>query len=228
MKIKNLTDATGSSLRAEAFLRAFVLPLMVVEMNMNIDKQTAVAAKKARKEARRALRKSLATESTTTADKLGISHTSIDISASQSNANRPLPAPSLHSSSNGNKTTHCTISLFYQYKEPSWTSKEHKGVLNKIHELAKKFNITGRGRCAPEGLNCTLTASDNDIRAFCYALRAWQPELFNQTDFKLEDGVDNSKRFRTFTLRKVDELVGYTLDVSFFLDGKCQFKLHPV
>jgi len=43
-------------------------------------------------------------------------------------------------------------------------------------------------------------------------LRAWDPDLFNPTDFKLEDGVDDSKRFRTFTLRKVDELVGYTLD----------------
>ena len=190
-------------------------------MNNDIDKQTtqtssaAQAAKKARKEARRALRKSLEAESTKTAKELGLSHTSIDISASQSTANRPLPAPPQHLSNDGK--AHCTICLFYQYKEPSWTSKEHKAVLNKIHELAKKFNITGRGRCAPEGLNCTLTASANDIRAFCYALRSWQPELFNQTDFKLEDGVDNTKRFRTFTLRKVDELVGYTLDVSLLI-----------
>ena len=136
------------------------------------------------------------------------SSTSIDISASKTNAYRPLPAPPQHLSSNN----HCTICLFYQYKEPSWTSKEHKAALNKIHELAKRYNITGRGRCAPEGLNCTLTASSNDIRAFCYALRSWNPELFNQTDFKLEDGIENSKRFRTFTLRKVDELVGYALD----------------
>ena len=73
------------------------------------------------------------------------------------------------------------------------------------------FHLFCFSRCAPEGLNCTLTASANDIRAFCYALRQWDP-MFNETDFKLEDGISNKNRFRTFTLRKVDELVGYTLD----------------
>ena len=42
-------------------------------------------------------------------------------------------------------------------------------------------------------------------------MRDWDPD-FHNTDFKLEDGVANKNRFRTFTLRKVNELVGYTLD----------------
>ena len=169
------------------------------------DKEKAAAAKKARKEARRAEKRSLAAESESAAQELGAS---VQVAASKSNANRPLPIPPQHLTS----SNHCTICLFYQYKEPSWTSKEHKAALNKVHELTKKYTITGRGRCAPEGLNCTLTASANDMRAFCYSLREWDPSLFNPTDFKLEDGVPTDKRFRTFTLRKVDELVGYALD----------------
>ncbi|OEU13933.1 hypothetical protein FRACYDRAFT_188473 [Fragilariopsis cylindrus CCMP1102] len=171
-------------------------------------KQEKAIAAKARKEARRAFRKKLELESKDTIANLDLpANTVIDLEASKSNANRPLPAPpqNLHSDSN------TTICLFYQYKEPAWTSKNHKAALNKVTELALTHQVTGRGRCAPEGLNCTLTASANDIRAFCYALRQWDP-MFNETDFKLEDGISNKNRFRTFTLRKVGELVGYTLD----------------
>ena len=169
-------------------------------------KQAKAAAAKARKEARRALRRKLEAEAAETIKTLGLPASAVDVGASKSNANRPLPAPPENLPPNC-----CTICLFYQYKEPAWKSKEHKAALNKVTDFAKIYNVTGRGRCAPEGLNCTLTASANDIRAFCYALRDWDPS-FNETDFKLEDGVDNKHRFRTFTLRKVDELVGYALD----------------
>jgi len=171
-----------------------------------VTKQAKAAAAKARKEARRSLRRKLEADSAETIKALGLPATSVDVSASKSNANRPLPAPPTNLPPNC-----CTICLFYQYKEPAWKSKEHKAALNKVSELAKTYGVTGRGRCAPEGLNCTMTASANDIRAFCYALRDWDPS-FNDTDFKLEDGIENKHRFRTFTLRKVDELVGYALD----------------
>lgn len=171
-----------------------------------VTKQARAAAAKARKEARRALRRKLEAESVETIKALGLSATEVDVGASKSNANRPLPAPPTNLASNT-----CTICLFYQYKEPAWKSKEHKAALNKVTDLAKEYGVTGRGRCAPEGLNCTLTASANDIRAFCYALRDWDSS-FDETDFKLEDGIENKHRFRTFTLRKVDELVGYALD----------------
>lgn len=169
-------------------------------------KQAKAAAAKARKEARRALRRQLEAESADTIKSLGLPATAVDVGASKSNANRPLPAPPADLPADS-----CTVCLFYQYKEPAWKSKDHKAALNKVTEFAKTHNVTGRGRCAPEGLNCTLTASANDIRAFCYELRDWDPS-FNDTDFKLEDGVDNKNRFRTFTLRKVDELVKYSLD----------------
>ena len=162
------------------------------------DKAARVAAKKARKLARRAQRKALNLAFNPEAGAV--------LENAVSCAHRPLPriprnlAPAA-----------TTICLMYQYKEPAWTKKQHKAALNTINELASAHRITGRGRCAPEGLNCTLTASAGDLRAFCLALRAWDP-LFLNTDFKLEDGVEASAAFRTFTLRKVEELVGYGLD----------------
>jgi len=105
-----------------------------------------------------------------------------------------------------------TMCLFYQYKELAWQAKGHKAVLNKVTGLATLHGVTVRGRCVTEGLNCTLTASANDVRAFCYALRRWDPEMFDTMDFKLEDGVPHRASFRICTLRKVDEFVGYALN----------------
>jgi len=188
--------------------------MSAIQSEMLLSKEAKVAAAKARKEARRAFRRKLEAETKDIIANLNLDPatctTTIDLEASKSNANRPLPAPPQHLKGSRADST-CTICLFYQYKEPAWTNKQHKAALTKVTELAKLHQVTGRGRCAPEGLNCTLTASANDIRAFCYDLRHWDP-TFNNTDFKLEDGSPNKNRFRTFTLRKVDELVGYSLD----------------
>jgi len=102
----------------------------------------------------------------------------------QSVAHRPLPPipPGL-------KPEAGTLVLFYQYTEPSWTPAEHKKALSTIIGIAEKNQIMGRGRVAPEGLNCTLTGSPREVRAFCDGLRAWNP-LFNNTDFKLTDGLE--------------------------------------
>lgn len=111
----------------------------------------------------------------------------------------------------GLKKDAVTICLMYQYVEPVWTAKQHKLAQAFVINLAKTHNVTGRGRCAPEGLNCTLTGSAEGMRAFCYGLREWKPELFNQTDFKLTDGLEPKERFKAFSLRKVLELVNYGL-----------------
>ena len=118
--------------------------------------------------------------------------------------NRDLPPVKPEHQSEG------TILLFYQYIEPLWTSAEHKLALKKVIEIGTKFNITGRGRVAREGLNCTLTGRPDDIRAFCYGLRAWK-DIFNETDFKLTDGVPAGKLFKSLSIRKADELVAYGL-----------------
>eukprot|EP00980_Cylindrotheca_fusiformis_P022655 scaffold9542_cov92-Cylindrotheca_fusiformis.AAC.2 len=102
------------------------------------------------------------------------------------------------------------ILLFYQYAEPAWSKKDHKKAIKKIIELGEKFQITGRGRVAPEGVNCTLSGTPMAIRSFCYRLREWN-SLFNETDFKLTDFVPKDKIFKSLSIRKTEELVAYGL-----------------
>jgi predicted sulfurtransferase len=166
-----------------------------------LPKWARVAAKKARKEARRSQRKA-AQEAEARGEPAPLA---VNLEAAVSVAHRPLPPVPNNLAPNAT-----TICLCYQYKEPVWTKKQHKYALNTIIQLAREHQVTGRGRCAPEGLNATLTANAQNMRNFCYALRAWDP-LFEETDFKLSDGEIPSALFRTFTLRKVDELVGYGL-----------------
>jgi len=95
-----------------------------------------------------------------------------------------------------------SLVLFYQYVEPAWNESEHKAALNYVIRLAKHHKVNGRGRCAPEGLNCTLSGAAADVRAFCQGLRDWN-ETFEQTDFKIIDDVYYGKRFKALTVRKV-------------------------
>lgn len=120
--------------------------------------------------------------------------------------NRPLP-PLKQEHRTDNSTT---ILLFYQYIEPLWTKAEHKLAIKKVIEMGTKNGITGRGRVAREGLNCTLTGRPEDIRNFCLDLRNWQ-SVFNETDFKLTDGVPTGKMFKALSIRKANELVAYGL-----------------
>jgi predicted sulfurtransferase len=106
-----------------------------------------------------------------------------------------------------------SIVLMYQYIEPAWSAKETSEALSFVIGLAKKLNITGRGRCAAEGLNCTLTGEAENARKFCQGLRDWKP-IFNETDFKFTDGLEWTKRFKSFTLQKKSDLVAYGLPVE--------------
>lgn len=65
-----------------------------------------------------------------------------------------------------------------------------------VINLGRKCGVTGRGRCAAEGLNCTLTGPPAAVRAFCNGLREWKPELFNETDFKITDGLEKEHVFK--------------------------------
>lgn len=171
-----------------------------------LNKEARAAAKKARKDARRAQRRADSAAALKLAEEFCLDPNEINFAAASSVANRALPEPPANL-----KPGAVTICLMYQYREPSWTTKQHKKAIHEIIQIATKHSITGRGRCAPEGVNCTLTGNANDMRAFCYALRDWD-QIFRETDFKLTDNVDASAKFRFFTLRKVDELVAYGLD----------------
>jgi len=84
----------------------------------------------------------------------------------------------------------------------------------RVQELGREHSVTGRGRCAMEGLNCTLTGSAQGLRSFCQGLRDWN-KLFMECDFKFTDGLDAKKKFKALTIRKVDELVAYGLEGSY-------------
>lgn len=98
-----------------------------------------------------------------------------------------------------------------EYVEPKWSEQQHREALRQVNAIGREHGVCGRGRCAAEGLNCTLTGSAAGVRGFCNGLRAWKPELFNETDFKLTDGVAPKHGFKALTIRKTDELVAYGL-----------------
>ena len=127
--------------------------------------------------------------------------------AARSVINRPLPP--IPPAPPGKKTT--SLVLFYQYVEPKWTDKQWKESLKYVIALGNRVGVFGRGRCAAEGLNCTLTGPPENIRAFCNGLREWKPELFNNTDFKITDHIDACHGFKVLTIRRTDELVAYGL-----------------
>ena len=99
------------------------------------------------------------------------------VDQSISAAGRPL-STSNTTTSNTTTTTAttsisgCSIVLFYQYKEPVWTDAEFQKALKLFLKIGRKHSMTGRGRIAPEGVNCTLTGpSAEKTRGFCQALR---------------------------------------------------------
>lgn len=105
------------------------------------------------------------------------------------------------------------ILLMYQYKEPCWTPSQHKQALKQIIHLCTQYQIKGRGRVAPEGVNMTLSSiQPSNVREFCQALRRWDPALFNDTDFKITDQIPHNQLFSKLSIRKTNELVAYGLD----------------
>jgi predicted sulfurtransferase len=125
--------------------------------------------------------------------------------AARSRAHRPLPPVPAEAADA------VSLVLFYQYVEPQWSRREHKEALKYIINLGKSCQVTGRGRCAAEGLNCTLTGPPTAIRAFCNGLRAWRPALFDETDFKITDGLAQEHAFKALTIAKKADLVAYGL-----------------
>lgn len=154
-------------------------------------------------------------------------------------AGRPLPAATNNANANADKGA--SIVLFYQYKEPVWTEQEFQRALKLILSIGHRFSMTGRGRIAPEGVNCTLTGpSAAKVREFCQALRdEWgvvdrvgttsknnknknnkdsherkmgDRDLFKATDFKITDGLPQSQKFKSLSIRKTNELVAYGLE----------------
>lgn len=102
-----------------------------------------------------------------------------------------------------------TLLLFYAYVQPPWTPRARTEAIAFAQGVLTEQGCTGRLRVALEGFNGTLTGPQAGVRAFCEALRAFSPQHFEGTDFKLVDGLQDSKRFRTLKVWPVEELVTY-------------------
>ena len=116
----------------------------------------------------------------------------------------PLPPPAPGA-------TGVSVVLFYQYAEPAWSQAQLRRLLAEFNRLAAEHSVTGRGRAAVEGLNCTLTTREPaQARAFCEGLRAFDP-LFQETDFKISDDEPEHALFKRLTIKHTEELVAYGL-----------------
>lgn len=106
-----------------------------------------------------------------------------------------------------------TLLLFYQYIEPVLDEDGFRSLLYHVQTTGDKYNITGRMRTAYEGLNCTLTGSYDNIRAWCKDLREYENgKYFGETEFKLTDNLPSGQAFPRLHAFKVEEIVNYGLN----------------
>lgn len=104
-----------------------------------------------------------------------------------------------------------SLLLFYAYVEPEWTLPEYNAALEWAQRNAELHEITGRLRIAHEGFNGTMTGSFTNMRAWCQAMREWQPRVFGATQFKITDGLPDGQAFPYLKLIPCKELVNYGL-----------------
>ena len=103
--------------------------------------------------------------------------------------------------------------LFYQYVEPAWDSEIYRMVLQRMEENGNSLNLGGRMRVAKEGLNCTLSGTEANIRLFCRFLRNFHKGEFANTEFKLTTDLPSGQHFSNgLKVMPVNELVHYGLD----------------
>mmetsp|Transcript_10068 Transcript_10068/g.24446 ORF Transcript_10068/g.24446 Transcript_10068/m.24446 type:complete len:736 (+) Transcript_10068:65-2272(+) len=112
-----------------------------------------------------------------------------------------------------NKHNHnLTLLLFYQYIEPEWDDDTHQKMLRDLKRIGNSLELTGRMRCAKEGLNCTLTGTHESILDYTKALRQLRPNDFRKTEFKLTTDLPIAQKFGELKVLDVLEIVRYGLE----------------
>jgi predicted sulfurtransferase len=104
-----------------------------------------------------------------------------------------------------------SLLLFYAYVKPIWSHRERNDAINFTHNVLQSNGCGGRLRVAYEGFNGTLSGPAEGIRAFCQALREYDPTNFGTIDFKVVDGLADNKAFKGLKVWAVEELVTYGL-----------------
>ena len=115
---------------------------------------------------------------------------------------KPVPPPP------GNTS----LLLFYAYVQPPWTPAARAAAISFTRGHLEGAGCGGRLRVALEGFNGTLSGNAAGIRSFCAALASYDPKHFSNIDFKVVDGLSDSKAFRNLKVWPVDTLVNYGFD----------------
>lgn len=117
-----------------------------------------------------------------------------------------------------------SLVLFYQYVNPTWTPAKVSAFSTYITTIVKshRTNLGGRMRISSEGVNCTVSAASTEnsdvdaafesaqtLRHFAQDLRNFDPEAFQDTDFKYIDGLSADRHFKEMKILPVKELVFY-------------------
>jgi predicted sulfurtransferase len=105
-----------------------------------------------------------------------------------------------------------TLLLFYQYIEPEWDNETYEKILRNLKKIGASLELTGRMRCAREGLNCTLTGKNESILEYTKALRQLRPNDFRNTEFKLTTDLPLAQKFGELKILPVLEIVRYGLE----------------
>ena len=118
-----------------------------------------------------------------------------------------------------------SLLLFYQYITPEWDEGTYDYMLSTFQKLGTNLSLTGRMRCAKEGVNCTLTGTHTHIVQFCTALQqlTTKPNTtttssrqhdFATTEFKITTKLPVAQQFTELKLLPVTEIVNYGLQTT--------------
>ena len=119
-----------------------------------------------------------------------------------------FPNASLIKSNSYEPTDKICICLFYQYVKPLWTEDRKNAAISYIEKHAERLNVGGRVRVGTEGLNVTISSTEQNIREFTKCLGDFD-EHFKGTDFKYMDNLPLDRAFKELKVLPVKELVYY-------------------
>mmetsp|Transcript_14756 Transcript_14756/g.37120 ORF Transcript_14756/g.37120 Transcript_14756/m.37120 type:complete len:721 (+) Transcript_14756:153-2315(+) len=110
------------------------------------------------------------------------------------------------------RTHSLTLLLFYQYIEPEWDDETYEKIIRDLKKIGTSLELTGRMRCAKEGLNCTLTGTHQSILEYTKSLQQLRPNDFKNTEFKLTTDLPLAQKFGELKVLPVAEIVKYGLE----------------
>lgn len=106
-----------------------------------------------------------------------------------------------------------TIVLFYQYIRPLWSESRKVEAIQFVERIGARLNIGGRLRVGKEGVNATVSGSDDSVRSFTRELGNFDAH-FLTTDFKFIGNLSYDRAFKDLKVLPVKELVFYGISAE--------------